>query len=82
MRTYEELMEDEELDLETDSQAMVEMAACLLAGNGCTQDKEKGEEWLKKAAAANDPKLWKCCRNFRNRQVLHNRKKMTFHMSK
>lgn len=56
MRTYEELMEDEELDLETDSQAMVEMAACLLAGNGCTQDKEKGEEWLKKAAAANDPK--------------------------
>ncbi len=50
MRTYEEIMEDETLDLENDMNAMYELGISLLEGNGCKVDKEKGWHWIQKAA--------------------------------
>ncbi len=52
MRTYEEIMEDETLDLETNGSAMYELGMCFLSGNGTEIDEEKGWHWIEKAADA------------------------------
>lgn len=46
MRTYEELIEDEDLDLENSAEDQFAYGMCFLEGYGCEKNLEKAVKWL------------------------------------
>lgn len=51
MRTYEELIEDEDLDLENSAEDQFAYGMCFLEGYGCEKNLEKAVKWLEKSSA-------------------------------